>query len=251
MWARAIAAVAVAGCGRVGFDAVDLDTVGLDAVDADQGEGAPVVAMSDLVAWYPMRTFDGGLLVDATGHGHDGTCSSMCPQLAPGRYGNGLAFDGTQWMTAMSGSDLAFPTGFTITSWFFTPSAPPTRGHPLTTELGTGILDSWGFLLDTDVTVTIFADGATSQSFGGATPLTIGEWHHVAVRWNGTQLDGLIDGALYITGPVTDVVFDTNPINFGADFEFGAPLLYFTGTLDDVRIYKRALTDAEVGDLAR
>jgi hypothetical protein len=234
-------AIGTAACGRVGFDPL--------------AEGAPVVAPNDLVAWYGMGSLqdagDHRVVEDLTGRGHDGACTATCPRIAAGRWGNGFAFDGAQWMSAASAPDLETMAELTIAVWFRVDAAPAARAQPFTKSFGTGVRNSWAIALEPNMTVTVFADGTAQRGNAGVRVLTTGEWHHVAFRWDGSRADSLLDGQLDTTATFPDVAWDAGTVNLGADYEFGAPISYFTGTLDDARIYRRALTDGEIADLAR
>jgi hypothetical protein len=77
----------------------------------------------------------------------------------------------------------------------------------------------------------------------------LGEWHHVLVRVENKVPDFYVDGI--ITGKGADVVFtktptgNTNPVLIGRRDDG----LYFDGSIDDVRIYDRALSALEIMEL--
>jgi hypothetical protein len=90
------------------------------------------------------------------------------------------------------------------------------------------------------------------NSFNGA-PVTVGpalndnKWHHVAV----TYQNGVTNGTqLYLDGQPIGSPFTSNPGNLGYDNQIGycAGLgnSTFTGQIDDVKIYNRVLTPAEL-----
>ena len=77
----------------------------------------------------------------------------------------------------------------------------------------------------------------------------VDRWYHVAVTFNTT--DGMV---MYLDGSVVDINRDTSITNdndvitkIGATGE--RPQAFFSGTLDEVRMFDRALTSAEVQDL--
>ncbi|MEM7396963.1 MAG: LamG domain-containing protein, partial [Verrucomicrobiota bacterium] len=74
--------------------------------------------------------------------------------------------------------------------------------------------------------------------------LTPGAWQHIAVTWDGADVQFYIDGS-----PVTDVaVADTEPI-VPADLLFGNNLLEsnpFSGRMDEVRIWSLTLDQASI-----
>src|ERR1700733_3385959 len=48
---------------------------------------------TDLIAWYQMETLVSDVVVDSTGNGHTGGCTS-CPTVVAGQIGNGFPFAG-------------------------------------------------------------------------------------------------------------------------------------------------------------
>ena len=93
----------------------------------------------------------------------------------------------------------------------------------------------------------IFYVGATggvrSASMGSA--LALNQWSHLAVVFNGSQAQFYVNGTLVTTAslPATTITARNNGFRLGADANTQQ---FFKGSLDDVRIYGRALTQAEV-----
>jgi Concanavalin A-like lectin/glucanases superfamily len=66
----------------------------------------------------------------------------------------------------------------------------------------------------------------------------------VAVVFNGTQAQFYVNGALVATRPVSaSVTARDNQLRIGADANTQQ---FYNGTIDDLRIYTRALTASEV-----
>ena len=96
--------------------------------------------------------------------------------------------------------------------------------------------------------------------FRGATTVTDGEWHHVAMIVAegsnlippGTQL--YVDGLADTQGADTLNSQNIWNITADADVTIGSRAShadrYFTGSIDEVRIYDRALSDAEIAWLS-
>jgi hypothetical protein len=75
-------------------------------------------------------------------------------------------------------------------------------------------------------------------------PLTKGMWTYIAFTYDGSFVRGYRDGAQVVsTATGGSIVARGNPLGIGAD-SMGAK--GFEGQLDDVRIYSRALSVAEV-----
>lgn len=83
----------------------------------------------------------------------------------------------------------------------------------------------------------------TAQSAGQTTPLNT--WHHVATVFNGSTVRYFYDGAYIGSQPMAmTITADNRALTIGADVP--GILEIFNGKIDDVCIYNRALTDADI-----
>ncbi|MDQ3622019.1 MAG: LamG domain-containing protein [Verrucomicrobiota bacterium] len=89
----------------------------------------------------------------------------------------------------------------------------------------------------------------------GTTPLTDGEWHHVAATWEDDGTPQVTDVKLYVDGAAEAFsasrvapmnTAGTNDVVIGRDYDNRG----FNGLTDEVRIYDRALSCAEIAELA-
>ena len=91
---------------------------------------------------------------------------------------------------------------------------------------------------------------AWSHSLSAASALPLGQWTHLAGTFDGCTLriyvDGVESGKLERPGPMKP---NTAPLCLGNFAEKHAA--HFTGLLDEVKVYDRALTPAEVSVQAR
>jgi hypothetical protein len=95
-------------------------------------------------------------------------------------------------------------------------------------------------------TVPNFLVGTTSgvreAAMTGQLPLN--QWSYLAVVFDGTQVQFYVNGALVSTQALNaTIVARGNPINIGAD---ALPAQFYKGSLDDLRIYSRVLTQAQI-----
>jgi hypothetical protein len=190
---------------------------------------------------------------DDSGHGHTGTLVGG-PAWTPGHSGQGLSLDGVDdFVEVPHRDDLnAFP--LTITAWLKTTTtaragivnkyvAASFLGYNLFTE--NGLLCAWYFRDSSNHTW----DGSLcTLAVAGAND---GQWHHVAFVVDGDArlyLDG-VRGATQpwvgSAGPTTT----TQPVSLGR--YAGASTPYFQGSIDEVRIYDRALSEDEIRSLAQ
>ena len=74
--------------------------------------------------------------------------------------------------------------------------------------------------------------------------LPFGQWRHLAVVFNGSQVQFYVNAILVSTQPLAaSIQARGNPLNIGADTR---PSQFHKGLLDEVRIYNRALTLSEL-----
>ena len=82
---------------------------------------------------------------------------------------------------------------------------------------------------------------------GAASPglLPVNQWSHLAATYDGTTLRLYVNGVVAASTPFTgDMATSTDPLRIGGNSVYGE---YFVGVIDEVRIYYRALTAAEIG----
>jgi len=234
--------VAVDACGRVGFDARLAD----DAL----ADGSPDAFPADLVAYYPMDHVANLSIIDVAHH-HDAACGP-CPTPTTGQIGQALTFDGvTELAQAPSATDLELTTGFTVTAFANIPAAPTLRACIATKGLGAGIRNSWAVCIEPSLEIYFFTSTSAGVDDQFSTSLTtVNAWHHVAIRWDGTTktvfLDGTSEGS-----KAASVEFDTQTVRIGGDFDNSALSALFPGSIDELRIYSRALDDNEIFALAQ
>jgi hypothetical protein len=203
----------------------------------------------DLVAYYPMDSLP---MIDATGHGHDGTCTdldSVCPTIGSGIIGSAYAF-ANERVDVTSGSDLQTESG-TAVAWVVFDALPtttyvcpfgvvymqPTNGN--TWQLCRNAAE-WSVFLQTQ--------GSGMVEIDDVQAITAGDWHYVAIVWTPTQCALYVDGQLGAASPIGQLVFDpTGLFTFGADrLAAGTIDVPMTGRLDEVKIFNRDLSQAEL-----
>jgi len=83
--------------------------------------------------------------------------------------------------------------------------------------------------------------GDTAQSLVSEVTITDGEWHHVGIAWDGTNRVLYVDDVAVASDTQTSLERSTIGLNIGCgpNEESGT---FFSGLIDDVRIYDRAIT---------
>jgi hypothetical protein len=82
----------------------------------------------------------------------------------------------------------------------------------------------------------------------GTAAININTWYHAAMTYDGSTLrlfvNGVADGSTPVTGGA--IIGGTQPLRIGGGAPGNDPPFYFPGRIDDVRLYDRALSQAEI-----
>jgi len=201
----------------------------------------PDIAITDpdLMGWWKLDEGEGSTAVDWSGHGHHGTFEGE-PQWAAGIDGGALEFDGASYVDTGYTEDLAT---YTIACWAKSPDAPSgaSPSGPLHREQNYQFNWTHGN--------EIFR-GSAAMNAGGAwqaaslNPLEADRWYHLAATYDGTAFKAYRDGVLITSTPVSGPPnAESNSAKLG---RHAAAAQFFTGTVDDARVYNRALTAEEI-----
>ncbi len=195
---------------------------------------------SGLVAAYGFEEGTGTTTADASGNGNAGAISGAT-WTANGHSGNALTFNGTSAMVSVNDSaSLDLTSGMTLEAWVY-----PTTLKSSWTDIIFKSGDVY-FLMGTTPT-SQFPDvgGAfTANNVFGTSALPLNTWSHLAGTYDGTTLRFYLNGNQVATGTVSATIpTSTGPLSIGGD---SGGSQYWTGMIDEVRIYNRALSATEV-----
>ncbi len=214
--------VSLMGCGRLGYD------------------GAPTDI--GLVGHWPFD--DAVLLTDAFG-GNDITCDGAeCPTSSGGVLGGGASFDGSSSCANVPTMADWMSPELTMSAWVKTTTM---TGPVVVHESGDGCPSPAMELNDGSLGLVQLNTSDSSHNEAW-TPIPMnGEWHQVAVRWDGTDQQVFVDGVCLCTATPELAPLD-NPEPFTIGCYPGAGSM-FSGELDEVRVYDRALDPYEMANL--
>jgi hypothetical protein len=222
------------------------------ATAACDGGGDP-----DLAGYWPLDETSGATAHDCSGRAHDGTVISVPSGSAwtEGRLGGGFRSDGTGGCIDLGKHDdfVLEATAFTVAAWvkpatFF---ASPDLTRYIVGRSNNGGIAGWrlGTAPTSRVSIDfVTAGGAhTVQSSDGRVPNT---WvHAVAVFQPGVRAALYLDGTkVDELAPIESMVTDP-----AASLKIGCrsdAQRFWDGVIDEVRLYKRALSDDEIRKLA-
>jgi hypothetical protein len=193
-----------------------------------------------LAAAYGFDETAGSTAADASGRQLTGTVINAT--WTTGRFGNGLAFNGVNSSVVVPHNPwLNLTTGMTLEAWVY-----PTDGGGWRTVMLKETADGHTFALYSDGNATPGAhlQAAADVIAEGTVPVPLQTWTHLASTYDGASLHLYVNGVLTSTTAVTGVpITSTLPLRIGGNTIWGE---YFAGVIDEVRIYYRALTAAEI-----
>ena len=205
-------------------------------------------------AWCPSLGASGLSLIDRSGRGNHGTLNNMGGQDNWRASGSAVAlnFDGTNdYVVVLSDSAYRFATGqsFTVSAWIY-PAVSKNQ------SILSFPLNGWDIYVSSANYLEWAKAGVANAGSSAATnAVTLNKWSHVAVKnIVGSNVEFCINGASVRTASFTSTYSYAQELRIGATQDVsvaGSPdLLAWNGALDDIRIYSRALTPAEVRLLA-
>ena len=206
-----------------------------------------------LVGWWKLDEGSGEIAYDSSGNAYDGTINGN-PQWVFGIIEQALEFDGIDDYVVVQ---RMVGTDFTLMAWIKTslPGDAVEGDYPATGGDGlffAGVLggatnnDFILALVDTELVFGVGNNSAGPTEQGVVT----GDWVHIALTRaaESGNVSIFIDGVL----DTNDVLDNTNPLTQNPSITFGANTIhlhYYTGLMDDIRIYERVLTPEEIRDV--
>lgn len=248
MRATILISLALCGCDGV-FKLVEVrDPVPVDA--RGQLDGGPLLVPEGLVAYYPFDDDIDDSMVDDLAGDNDGSCQE-CPVPTPALFGAALLFDGRrQYVHVSSAPELITSSAFTVAAWVRLDKVTATDSCPASRQYVGTFYNTYQLCVTPAKTLAFYSYDETNLHLQTGPELPLGEWHHVALRYDGTAKAIVLDGIIGVPAAV-QIAFDTtSSITFGADIDNAQIVGGFSGAIDEVRIYDRALTPVELGILA-
>jgi hypothetical protein len=197
------------------------------------------------IAYYP---FDADA-ADYSNNGNDGSISNATDTT--GMYGQARYFNGSNgYVSVPDNGGFQISNGISICAWI-----KPVLGSMWYRVVGktnaTNTNNDWvlGEALAGGIYFSLWK-GGTQYSTNGKTALSLNAWNHIAGTWDGSVIRIYQNGILQpdtvpFTGPINS---STNPLLIGKLVD---NTYYFKGAIDEVMIFNRALTAAELDSVYR
>ena len=193
---------------------------------------SPALALADIRVGYGLDEGTGTTVADRSTNNTAATATSP-NWTASGRFGSAIVFNGST-TRVRSNANVALTAAFTLEAWVFNTG----DGFESIATVG-----STRDLYLSDGTLTFYT-GAANLTFG-AVPAN--SWQHVALVSDGSTVRAYREGTQLGTTQNATLAAVTAPLQVGAWIDGSGNGDFFTGTLDEIRVYNRALTAAEIG----
>jgi hypothetical protein len=203
-----------------------------------------------LVAHWTFEEGTGTATADKTGNGNTGTLTNG-PTWAGGKFGKGISFDGTDDYVAVP--NLGFSGAarqFSVCMWY-----NPSTGSTLRTLFSMGgdgtnsSANSLEILRDYPSAndLSMYGNGQAVRLTANSTP-AVNQWTHACFSSDGTTTKIYTNGTQAASTAFSWTI-NNNTYAIGADLAQGGVAYNWYGSIDDVRIYNRALSAQEVSNL--
>lgn len=189
---------------------------------------------------WPMDESSGTTVVDATGDGYTGV-STTTTSITSGKFGSARSFNGSQGYIQLA-NEAALPFGTsarTVCSWVTTNSL---SGVAVIFDTGTTGNDQF---------FAIGRSGSSLAGFGWNDDLlvsnffTSGSWNFVCLAYDGTTATLYGNGVLLAQATKAWNTVDSGGTFIGNDYSNHV----WSGNIDELSYYTRALSEAEISDL--
>lgn len=203
----------------------------------------PIV--NGLIGWWKLDEGTGTIAKDSSGFGNNGTLIGS-PSWGFGRIrGKSIYLNGAQYLSLPFGQNFNLST-FTVTVWL---NVSTYSSNPRLMSNSHTDSDFKGFqLMINNGGASGFFDVGTANGVGVATwssTISTGKWYHYVGVYNGSTVTSYINGVSVASGPITGTLLSGDN-NFSIGYNLASTSDYLTGYINDVRLYKRALSQSEL-----
>ena len=198
--------------------------------------------VSGLVAAYSFNEGIGPTVADASGNGNGGSISGAT-WTTQGKFGSALVFNGNALVTVNDSPSLDLTSGMTLEAWVYPTATPTTWSTALMKEQPGNLV------------YTLYAGSPTNRpnlyiflsaqlGIAGTAALPLNTWSHLAGTYDGTMLRLYVNGTQVASRAISgNILSSSGPLRIGGN---GVWPEYFTGRIDEIRVYNRALSATQI-----
>ncbi|MEO3862177.1 LamG-like jellyroll fold domain-containing protein [Acrocarpospora sp. B8E8] len=196
-----------------------------------------------LVSAYAMDEGAGSTVTDSSGSNNNGV--AVATAWTAGKYGGALSFNGSSSVVNIADSaSLRLTTGMTLEAWVRPNSVSGYRTVIMKDHVegsAYGLYSSG----DGPPSAWLRQQGADNHTIAsGSSPIGLNTWTHLAATYDGST------AKLYVNGQLAGQTSESGSLDsVGLPMHLGSNTFwqeYFSGLIDEVRVYNRALTAPEI-----
>ncbi len=204
-----------------------------------------------LVAYYPFNNN----AQDASGNNNNGVLKGVTPtEDRFGIPGSAFEFGRNRFIEVPHAESLALKNKLTFSAWvnindFSQPDSYATFSAILQKSGGQShAAGDYALALQKNFTVSHLSIAGQFVSVSGNLDVQLNRWYHIAATWDGNTYSTYVNNILLGTQQVSGTIDNSmKPLYIGLNFD--SLKEWFSGKIDDVRIYNRAFSACEVKDL--
>jgi Concanavalin A-like lectin/glucanases superfamily len=215
--------------------------------------GAPAAANILPTGTWQLNEGSGTIAHDVSGHGDNGAVSGDAAWTR-GRFQGGLAFDGNDGMVDVPNAPIFDSPAVTVSAWVKAPASPGAAKYIVAKGANSCTAASYGLYTGASGGLEFYVAGNNGTSWtlspDAGRGVWNGAWHNVIGTYDGSTVKLYVDGAEVGSGtpgsgPIAYGLPDGNDLTIG---NYGScnDQLDFTGAIDQVRIFDRALGAQEI-----
>jgi len=205
--------------------------------------GTQTLGLRGLVLWLKFNEGSGNIAYDSSFYNNHGTIYGAV--YTDGKFGKALSFDGVDdYVEVPHSPELTWSTeDFTVELWLYFIGRSANFASIISKQ--TWGSSGWGISSEQNNHGFAFLNGGKSEKYCTKTTTSAlkNKWVHMAFVRKGSNWTWYINGVVDNSGTLTEFVEGTEPLQI-----MGEPAIprYCEGTIDEVRIYNRALSEEEI-----
>jgi prepilin-type N-terminal cleavage/methylation domain-containing protein len=214
---------------------------------------SPIWNPSGLVGYWPLNEGTGTIAYDQSGDASNGswagTQAGTSGYYSGGKVGSWAGyFNGSNDYVNIPDNAVLHVTAFTVSAWF--KEASSATGAIVTKWTQPG--NQRSFALDAlntnkmEIVIDEYGNGATSTTLNDPNSFSLSSWNYAVATFDGATARVYLNGQLDASASSVPPFLSTSAVTIGEDGGGNSPL---PGQVDDVRIYNRALSAAEIQEL--
>ena len=190
------------------------------------------------MAAYNFDEGSGTVVHDTSGNGINGT--ALYTTWTTGKYGEALTFNGTTSNVWINDAPILHLTnGMTLEAWVY-PTSTTARYRDVIYKGD----DNYYLEATSPQAGAPLAGGTFTSDLVGTSALPVNTWSYLAATYDRSTLRLYVNGVQVASKSATAAMaVSSNPLQIGGNMIYGS---YYNGVIDEVRIYNRALTQAQI-----